>query len=189
MRNKKITQTQQKMVFASGIILLGAVILWLGLYRPTQLKVFILKAKLNNIERQLQEIQALTVDFSDKEAGIRELQKRSQKLDQQFLSNEEAGYKIISDLASKHGIEIVSFQPEAKADYLDGNGNRMVVDGKSCSKVPISLELKGNYKDLVDYIETLEHPSAFFATLESVKITKTEFRVDAILNITLYLLS
>jgi|GEM_PF-4847787 len=189
MQKTTISLTQQKILLASGLILLGVIVVWFGLYRPMYNRAFVLKAKLANLERQIHDIEAVTVAFVDKEVGIKELEKRSQALDAQFLSDEEAGYKIISGLAKKQGVEIVSLQPEPKVDYMDAGGQRLAADNKLSSKVPVTVELKGSYKDVVAFVDALEHSSELFVTFDGIKITKSDFKVLAVLNITFYLLS
>lgn len=189
MQKTKISLTQQKILLASGLIFLGIIVVFFGLYRPMHKKAFVLKMELMNLKRQIHDIEKVAVAFSDKEAGIKELKNRSQALDAQFISDEEAGYRIISGLAKKQGVEIVSLQPEAKVDYMDADGQRVAADNKLASKVPVLVELKGSYKDVVAFVDALEHSTELFVTFDGIKITKSDFKILVVLNITLYLLS
>ena len=76
--------------------------------------------------------------------------------------------------------------------FLDQDGNEVKVDDKACLQIPVSIELAGNYMDLIRYIKTLHKFLPAMVVVDEIKINKPnpgERQMQIFLNINLYLLS
>ena len=76
--------------------------------------------------------------------------------------------------------------------FLDENNQKVEIEEKTCELVPVTIEMKCFYKDLVKYIETLKKSLPAFISIERLRINKDKSgipRLNIVLDLNLYLLS
>lgn len=187
-----ITQSQRKILIGIALGLLAFLIVWATFYRPMHNKVRVLKSEVVDAEQLVRQIEANIGTSVFQEEGFRQIKEKFDLLKKRFPSKEEDGIKTIYALARKIDIEVISLQPASKENCADESGHPVSVDGRVCTKVPLLVEIKGAYKDVIRFLEGLEDSSSLFASVESVKVGKGEAgtaKVLVSLTLNLYLLS
>lgn len=186
-----ITENQKKIIILGCIFFSGFLSLWIFVYLPASKEIRNLKSELALTERQIQEIELLLSGSENRDEAIRQLKQRQQYLSNRFPSREEESLRIITEFARKNNIEVISLQPGSKAEFLDEAGKQMVIDGKIANYLPIMMELRCFYKDLVKYLLELKNNLPAFVSVASLNIKKDNpltglLRVSV--NFNLYLL-
>ncbi|MBI5873094.1 MAG: hypothetical protein HZB36_03005 [Candidatus Omnitrophica bacterium] len=151
-----------------------------------------LKAELSSAEGSIQEIESLTKMAKTVDEGIRLLEEKERRLVLKFPSKEEDALKMLSDFAQKSGINLVSIMPQSKEIFLDEGGEKILIDGKTCQRLAVSLEARCSYKALVRYIEMLNENLPSYCVIERLSIHKEGVdgaSLNVILDMRLYLLS
>lgn len=184
---KKIGISQKKILIFALLIVCGFSATWFLAYIPAQKKIDQLSGDLKNIEDQIKQIEAMVDQDKKMGEGIKLLEERHRALSLKFPSREEDALTALFDLASKRNIEIVSIKSQAKISCRQD----MSIDGKKCYEIPLSLTMKGNYKDFVDYIDLLRESLPAFITFDKLRIvrqTTGALMLEISLEIRLYLL-
>ena len=183
---KKISPSQKKIITVASIVMLVFLIAVFFIYVPEVKKLGQLKGELLNIQNQIQKIQKLA------EGGIELLREKSRQIDSKFPDSEKEGLSLISDFARKSNIEIISTNAKPKTPFAEEDKEKEEIEGKSCQVVSIAMEMKGDYKDLVRYIETLKESLPAYVTVERLS-THSDTQGSSLLTISLelklYLLS
>lgn len=189
---KKISLTQKKIIFIFAIVISAFLLFYFFVYSPAKNKVASLKQELSGVQGQIKAIEAITREAKTMEAGIALLETKYQQLSAKFPLKEEEVIKILSDLAPASNIEIISIRPESKTLFLDAGNQKIEIDGKSCQKVFVSIELRGIYHDLVKYLDSVKESMPAFINIEGVKISKDSaatVKLNINLGVSFYLLS
>ncbi len=98
-------------------------------------------------------------------------EERLRILEAKFPAVEEESLKVLADAAKQEGLELVSLTPHPKEIFLDKNGQPVVVEGKACYQVFVTLDAKGSFRNVVRYLEQLK-ASPLFATVERLSVVK-----------------
>ena len=185
---KRISRSQKRIIIVSMAVLVVFLAVWGGMYVPTQEWIDRLKKDLDGIERQIREIEAMITDGKEMGEGIRLLEGRYQQLISKFPSREETALTSLFDLASRVNMEITSIRSQVKRLCRQP----VTTEGKSCYEVPLSLELRGSYQGLVEYIGLLRESLPAFITFEKINIYPGKSGTSELsisLEIQLYLLA
>lgn len=151
-----------------------------------------MQKELMTAEDQIKEIEAVISKTKTLGEGIRLLKQRYQELDKRFPIAEEDSLRMLSELAKKLNIELISVKPESKKALFDGHNKNLQIEGRTCQVIYISIEMRCFYKDLVKYLEILKESLPAFMTVERLKINKDRFgmqKLNIILGINFYLLA
>lgn len=193
MQIRNLSPSQKKIVIISLIVIAVFLIFWLFIYLPTKFTVQRYKSELISVESQIKEIEAVIGEAKTRDEGIRLLKARYQELNNKFPQGEEDSLRMLSDFAKKLNIELISIRPQPKREFLDGNNQKVEIEGMTCLIIFVSIEMKCFYKDLVKYIQTLKESSGLtFVTFEKLRISKDKSgtpKLNITLDLNLYLLS
>lgn len=151
-----------------------------------------IKSELFNKEKQIQDIETTIGKDKTLEKGIELLQVSRRRLNNKFPPKEEGGLEMLSDFAKKLNIEFISIEPKPKQAFLDENGSKVELEGKSCQGVLVAIEIKCLYKELVKYIQLLKESLPAFVTIETLRVNKDKSgmpKLNVILNLNLYILA
>lgn len=186
-----ISPAQRKIIIiASGIgslfLLASFFICWTENNKLGQLK-----AELNVIENQIQEIEGAE---GNGQAGteITSMEEQYRQVESKFPPKEEEDLRLLSDFARGLDIKIVSLRSQPKVLFQDQNNQKVEIDGKVCQTVLISIEMIGSYGDLVKYLETLKKSLPAYVSVERLRILKdvsTAPKLNITLELNLYLLA
>lgn len=186
-----ITQNQKKIIILGGVIFFAFLLLWIFVYLPAGKEIRNLKSQLLSTEQQIQGIEVYLSGSENRDEAIRALEQKQQYLSSRFPSKEEESLRIITELARKNNIEVVSLQPDSKVEFSDASGKQLVIDGKTANYLPVALEVSCFYKDLVKYLSDLKSNLPAFASVNSLNIKKDgqlTGKVRVSVNFNLYLL-
>ena len=189
---QKLTASQKKINITAIVMVLIFLSGWLLIYFPRQNKLRQLKNELSRMEGQIQQINALLGDNTTIDEGIRLFTERSRRLDAQFPHEEEEPIRWLSDSARKHNLGIVSIKSQPKILFQDEKQKPIEVEGKSCQVVGVSMEIKGSYRDLIEYMESIKKSLPTYVTVEKVRIYKDSSATGALnfsVEMRLFLLS
>ena len=188
----KLTAQQKKIITTVAVITVPFVICWLFVYLPTRGMVNQLKAELNNVQNQIQQIEAMIEKGKTIEEGIKSLKERYVQIDSKFPEREEEGLRLLSDFARKQNIGIVSIKSQPRTAFLDKDSQKVEIEGKSCWQLSVSIEMKSGYADLLEYLKNLKESLPAYATFERLRINKDPSgmaKLNITMDLNLYLLS
>ncbi|MBI5415979.1 MAG: type 4a pilus biogenesis protein PilO [Candidatus Omnitrophica bacterium] len=180
----------QKRIIASAVFLVGGFLLvWSLMYIPLQEKIARLRRDLEETQGYIRQVQAMVPSGAEERIGegIRLLEQQHNQLVARFPEKEEASLTALFDLARRANVEISTIQSQQKNPCAKESG----IEGKKCYELPVSLSLKGDYKDLVEYLELVRTSLPAFVTFERLTLQKSgqgALELTAALEIKLYLL-
>lgn len=192
MKFKKISPGQKKIIFTAFILAAVFLSLWIFLYLPRQAQAIRMKAELLQAEKQIGEIEEIMAKGKISGKGIELLKERYHRLRDKFPRQEEVPVIMLGSLARRYNIKVASSTPQPRRAYLDENQQSLIIEGRSCQVVSVSLEAKTTYKDLLRYLQALRESFPAFTTVERLKITRDEAaagKINVYLEINIYLLS
>lgn len=163
--------TKNNIVIA-GSIVLGIFILLFFVYFPSKGKMKNLKIELNDVDSQIKQIELVVERDKNPDQVTQTLEERFASLEKKFPQREEAALGLLSDFAQKSNVNIVSTRSQPKILFMGKNGQAVVVDGKSCYKFLISLEMKSTYNDLLNYLEVLDSSLPALVDIERLRLIK-----------------
>ncbi|MCM8779949.1 MAG: hypothetical protein NC914_02235 [Candidatus Omnitrophica bacterium] len=143
------------------------------------------------LESRLRAVENVLSLAKTPEAGARLLRNRFQELNAKFFQKQERSLELLSDLGRRANIEIISIKPQAKTTLLDEFGSKVEYSGQVFQVVPVTIEMKCFYKDLVRYLQLLYSNLPNIVTVEKLKINRAmpkSPRLNAVLEINLYAL-
>lgn len=166
----KISRSQRNIIL-SAVLLIGVfLIAGIFLYAPLQAKLARLKNELEETKSSIQKIQAMVpAQGGGIGEGIKLLDGQYRQLSGKFPAKEEAALSVLFDLAHQANIEITTVQSQPK----NLCAQQAAVKDKQCYELPVSLSLKGNYENLVEYIELLRGSLPAVITFEKLMAQKT----------------
>lgn len=186
-----ITAAQKKILVKATVIILSFLGVWFVIYLPAGDRVKKIKLQLAELENSIKEIEASIGKTPIRGEDIKLLLDRLQEINSKFPEKEEGALKILSELAHKPNIELISIKVTGRRPLLDEGSKPLVVEGKACQVLSISIEMKCLYEDLVKYLEALKK-EPIFITIEKFDllkdITTGTGRLNVTLDINLYLL-
>jgi|GEM_PF-901812 len=189
---KNLAKSEKKLLMSSAIALLALLIVFFAVYLPIKSKVKKFAKEQFQIDGQIKEIEELVGDDTTASKGFAQLKERFEALNKKFPQEEKEAIILISSFAQRLNIDIITMRPQSKKDFLDEKEAKVVIDGKTCRMVSVSLEMRALYEDLVEYIRALRQLLPSFVTIDDLKITKDRtdspvLHIRLILN--LYLLA
>ncbi|MFA4992492.1 MAG: hypothetical protein WC571_00825 [Candidatus Omnitrophota bacterium] len=186
-----INENQKKIIIMSAAGLFIFLLLWVFLYFPSNREITRLKRELALTQRQIQGIEILLAGSKSRDEAIYSLKQRQQYLDSKFPQKEEESLRIITEVARKMNISVVSLQPGLRAEFLDESGKQVLIDGRAVCYLPITIEVVCFYKDLVNYLTELKNVLPAFVSVSSLNINKdsrSTGKIQANAGFNLYLL-
>lgn len=155
-------------------------------------KVHHLRHETLDLQKNIKEVEVLLANGMTPEEGVRLLTEEYEKLNSKFPTQEEEALKLLSEFARRLNVDIVSVKAQPKTDFVDAHQKEIVIEGRKCQEVTVSLDMKSSYKDLLKYIETLKVSLPAFFRIERLKATKEtsgQLKLNVVLELKLYLLS
>ncbi|MBU1112432.1 MAG: hypothetical protein KKH93_00980 [Candidatus Omnitrophica bacterium] len=188
-----ITKTQKKIIIAASLAILVFVIFLFFVYIPGKKEMSQLKSTLQAKQKEIQDIQMMVDQGQPLEESIRMLKERFDFLEGKFPVKEEEPLRMISDLARKAKVNLVSINPGPKKNLVDKNQKNLTVDNKACQRITVAISLDCSYKDLVKYIELLKQELSALVIVDNLEVNKNNSGsnrdLKVRLGISFYLLS
>lgn len=182
----RIDRQQKKIIGIFVIALFFLIILWFAIYIPQRNKLITIRQDLKNTEAQIAQITALT---GGQEVGLAalKLRRKLDTLEDKFMDSEREIINSLSNEAAKFKIIVKSIDPKEKLDYkIDAE-----IQGYHCQRLPISMKLSTEFKNLGQYLHFLENNLPLLTTIEKLQINghgKGVVNIDVTLDLLTYLL-
>lgn len=167
-----VTQNQKKIIIAGASGLFILLFFWIFFFMPANRQISLLKSELISTQQQIQAIEILLSGAQGRDEAIRLLKERQQYLSNKFPQKEEESLRLITDVARKMNITVISLQPGARIELLDAAGKQMVIEGKVVKYLPISLEVSCYFRELVKYALELKLSLPAFTSVNRLDISK-----------------
>lgn len=132
-----------------------------------------LDAKLSSVAHQKQELDALANQYNQLHSNINNLSTLFPKNDEDFAYFSEE----LSSTASSSGIRLVQTFEELSAVKTDPDGKK---------KVPLTLEISGDYLKLVDFLTKINQLPYYFA-IEQMSVLNDETGIKSTVKLSLYI--
>lgn len=189
---KKLSLPQKNMLVLIFTVVCAFVVFCFFVYFPTWNSIIQIKENLSNVENQIREIEAMVGKSETIDESKSTLREMFTHLNSKFSQDEKESFKMISDFARKLNIGIISIRPTPRTPFLDTDNQKIIVEGKVCQKIGLSMEMRCSYKDLVEYIKALKESLPAVFAVERLKITKdtaATVKLYITLDLNLYTLS
>ena len=190
----KIILTQNRMVLIAGAVALVFLLVWFFIYLPSKERIENLEAEFNEIYGHVRRIEDIILTAKTVDEGMLLLQQRDEAVGSKFPEEEESCLKMLSSLARKSNINIVSLKPKEKVPFIVKGGRPTEIFGKVCQSVFVAMSIRSTYEDFLRYIEILKEsfPAHFTVerlTMRLVGSGKGSYLLDINCGINFYLLS
>ena len=169
---KKINPAQKRIVLISTAAILTFFIFWFLLYTPIKGGVGRLKKDLTDIDSQIKQIEKVVDRHRTIDEEMKSLEERYAQISSKFPSKEEEALGMLSDFARKLDLSVLSVRSQPKMPFVDADKQKAEIDGKTCQKFLVTLEIKGSYKDFLAYLETIKELLPAYLTVERLQISK-----------------
>ena len=171
-----ITKKQQNILFIFGVVFLTIFIAFVFIYKPKETKAKKLSQDLKTVEASLKNIHAIVGADSDLGKGILRLRDESKTFEAKFIKPETVSdlLETLSGEARSEGLEIVSMQPSEFVTSYNVQGKAIRFDDMECNKISIEMNLLGNYRDIISYMDMLENKNSLKFKIERFSINRQD---------------
>jgi len=187
----KITYSQIVIFIWGGAIVLGSVLFFQFAVRPIDSRALDIRDHVRLIENRL-EWMTQTIDRLQDPAKVLDYFKETDRdLGRKFPGTAEKSLLMLTDYANKFGLRVAQVRPEKLRKVVNARGKTLSADGKVCYGVQVSLQFKGEYYNLVKYLEALRKVLPAFLVVRNISIENrfsSPLRLEGKLELSLYLL-
>ncbi|MDD5282161.1 MAG: hypothetical protein PHC37_06215 [Candidatus Omnitrophica bacterium] len=186
-----ITRNQKNIIIMSAAALFVFLLFWIFLYFPSSKEIASLKNELISMQQQIQGIEIFLSGSQSRDEAIRALKARQLYLSNKFPQGEEESLRFIPEIARKMNIDVISIRPGLRTEFLDEAGKQVIIDGKTASYLPITMEVTCFYKDMVAYLTKLKSLLPAFISVVNLDVRKEERlngKINSTIGFNLYLL-
>jgi len=151
-----------------------------------------LRSELAEVESQIRQVERIMHEGETISQGVFLLEERARVCDARFPQKEMDGLDLLSDLARKLGIEIISLQSQPKTLYLEKNNQKVELDGKTGYQLSVSMTLRASYREVIKYLGELKGCMPAFHTIEKLRMIRDlpgTTKLNVTLELKFYLLS
>ena len=189
---QNLIRSEKKLMILSATALLALIILFFAVYLPAQNKAKTFEKESSQVAGQIKQIEDMVGDATTGGKSLVRFKERFEALDRKFPTGEKEALTMISTFAQRLNIDIGAMKPKPKKDFMDETDNKVMIDGKTCQILGVSLEMRALYEDLVEYIEVLREMLPSLVSIDNLKIIKDRVESQVLhirLDLNLYLLS
>ena len=170
---REMSNSEQKYI-EIGVLTLFFLGVTLGGYFPAYKKLRAVKSALSGIEAEIDRVELMAGKNRDIKQGLRELQDQIAFFHHRFPEKEEQAVKSLANTARNNNLEIVSTRIGAKRQSSDKKNKALKFGDKECSLIPVTVQLKGRFQDLVPYIQELAASPQYFVTVERLGLDRAD---------------
>lgn len=170
---KTLTQKDKRILVITGICILLILIFWVFVYFPTVTKVRSLKREIRAIEKELAGVESRGgKEGRDIKKMVDSIHSDFNTALQRFPPAEESALKFISSEANKYKLDIFFMRPGPKRPMLNVANAPVLMEGKQCFEMPVTMEMKGAYKSIEDFLKALRQSTSILVGVEDISIRK-----------------
>jgi len=157
------------------LILFGVFIgLIVAVYIPRRNHFQNIKKDLAAVKKDIHYVETTAMSAGSWDEGVLRLTMIDRNFAAMFPVKEEEGLSRFEQKAQSFSIEILSTQARPRQAVEFTAGEDLVIDGKLCQKVLLSVNMRAKYNDLVRFLDDLKKPDNTFVTIERVTINKQD---------------
>jgi len=182
----------QIVIFAWGLsIVILVVLFYQFVVAPADSRVLDIQDRVDLVESRLKWITQTTEMVQAPEKVLNYFREADRELDRRFPATAEKSLLMLTDYANKFGVRIERIQPEAPRQVVNSRGGVLGADGKVCYGVQVAIKFKGEYYNLIKYLEALRKVLPAFLVVRNISIDNNfspPLRLEGNLDLSLYLL-
>ncbi|MEI8012613.1 MAG: hypothetical protein WCI27_09100 [Candidatus Omnitrophota bacterium] len=172
MQGIPLTQTQKKILIIGGAVALVFLLLWFFVFLPMRAATDKIKTDLAALEAQIREIETSCGQAKTFAENIRAMEIRYRAVENKFPSDIQESLKAIAKIAGQFNVNIDSLKPSFKKPLLDKANKEVVLDGRRCETIHVTLVIQGSYEGLVNFREALEEGLPGFIAAETLGVSR-----------------
>ncbi len=187
-----MSSQQIRMIVKPAVIIGAFVVFYFFIQSPRQSRLRQLQVEFYGAQAQIEQIEKVVAQGHALEEGIRLFQQNRKYIDAKFPAKEEEGLKGLSDIARSFAMEVFSLKSSPKMPFLSQSQEKVEIDGKTCYRVYVSMEMKGNYAQLIQYIMSLKESLPAYISVEKLRVIRDSAgsnKLSIFIDFHLYLLS
>lgn len=188
----KINKNQQKIIVASSAAAIAIFIFYIFVYVPAKDSMKKISDELESLELQVSSILDTIGRGKQIIERLEKLNKELEYYKAKFPLAEEEVLKNLTDEAGRLGIDIVSIKPSRKERWIDDTKNAPEkLEGYIVNRLPITIQCKGRYQAVGNYLKILNSDFPALVTLETFNLTADRSKLPVInceMSLSIYLL-
>jgi len=164
----ELNKTQKLIFLMAFIIFIVIFILWLFVYSPTRAKANVLKEELDAIRLDIRDITRIAGGQKNMDVAYKKFHEKLKELNRIIPTEEKSALSLLSKIADEMGIKILIMRPGGAAEsQID-----LEIKGKLIVEMPMSLELKCDYKTLGEYLNRIRTELPVLVVVNEVKMSR-----------------
>lgn len=187
----RITYSQIAIFVWGLLIVLGVVLFYKFVDGPADLRVLNIQDRVDLLESRLKWMTQTIDTIKDPEKVLNYFQATDRDLGRKFPNTEAKSLLMLTDYANKFGVRVERVRSEKPWKVVDIRGRTLGADGKICYGVQVSIKFKGEYYNLVKYLDALRKVLPTFLVVRNISIENkfsSEPKLEGSLDLTLFLL-
>lgn len=187
----RITYSQIVIFVWALLIVCGVFLFYQFVDGPADSRVLAVRDRVNLIEDRLKWMTQTMDVIREPEKVLGYFRETARDLDLKFPDTAEKSLLMLVDYAHKFGVRVEEVQPEKQRRVVSARGETLGADGKACYGVQVALKFKGEYYNLVKYLEALREVLPAFLVVRNISINNNfspALKLEGNLDLTLYLL-
>lgn len=187
----RITFSQIAILAWGLLIVLVVVLFYQFVDGPADSRVMDIQDQVDLVESRLKWITQTTEKFQEPEKVLNYFRETDRGFDRRFPAAAEKSLLMLTDYANKFGVRIERIQPEAPRKVVNSRGGVLGADGKVCYGVQVSIKFKGEYYNLIKYLDALRKVLPAFLVVRNITIDNNfspSLKLEGNLDLSLYLL-
>ncbi len=189
----KFDVKDKKNIVTGGIILLALLAALQFIYLPKHRQVKRLGGEYKEMAKEINDLYNFIGGCEDLKDNIIDMRKKLTLLEGAFPSEKEVS-DIIRQLnteAKRFKVNVVSLKPENFTIYKDHEGKELKISDYFCKRMPLTLNVKSKYRDLGEFLMSLETNKSPMISVDEVDIKSNKDIspwVEADIGLTAYVL-
>jgi hypothetical protein len=158
---------------------------------PADARALNIRDQVDLVETQMKWMSQTIDAIQDPNQVLAYFMERDRELDRKFPATAEKSLLMLTDYANKFGIRIERIQPEKPRRVVTFRGGPLGAEGKTCYGVQVSLKFKGEYYNIVKYLDALRKVVPAFLVVRNISIENkfsSTLKLEGNLGLSLYLL-
>ena len=187
----RITYSQIAIFVWGFSILVGVVLFYQFVDSAADSRVLNIQDQVDLVESRLKWMTQTIEVIQDPQKVLNYFRETDRGLDRRFPDTAEKSLLMLTDYANKFGVRVERIQPENPRRVVNARGVTLGADGKVCYGVQASFKFKGDYYNLIKYLDALRKVLPAFLVVRNLSIENSfssTSKLEGNLDLSLYLL-
>ena len=196
---RKLTKAQRYIILLFIIDVIAFLVLIDKIYLPANRGIKLLRDELEKMDEEvvgLKNIMRAAPGALSTEQGNggnpQAWESQFTDLYKKFPPQEDTTLKSLQELARTHNLSILSVRLREKVPCYGRQNNKLTIEGKTCQEVGFTLEMRGRYEDVLNYMKRIKEDVAAYISFDAMEakvMNNTDHTLKVALTLTVYLLS